>query len=754
MADWPVHSPHCRNCKKAIDNLAYSAKNQGQEDWWKTVRKDEAELRALVKKYQETCPVSDTKKRGTFNLARYLEEFKASSSVINDDLGVMMHKSRYVAWAMTAANPEGAMSQSQAESKWATMAEAAESGEWLSNRSGPALEPLQLRIKTGDQVIFRNEFGHSKIQQVQQNKDVHKATASSVEAGRRSILRDHERGLGLEGQHKDFGGIAQAMLQNMPNAQGGSGPRDSAFAGAGVFLPNVQVLQDEIAEEKAATEEAKKQAKHKNAMPPDGSPAGSSPGRPGSSNLPGDNDDKGSFDGSASKRAKPWFDEGFINKSKRTQEQMQQKLADLMEKTVKTALDALQEPTGVGQLATHEAQTLTARLKFLLVTLGYQPESDAQVQQLTAQRLLTTKRLQESEQTQALRALKETVAQGRAPCEGYQDLEPRQLLEVALATGFADLQNKAQCKDEVIAFCRGIESRRAPLVSLCKSVSRAAKDVAAAQKSQKRVAKQAQQKDEPAQKKARTSTATPSKVRQPAVFESAATHGTQIQVLCVDPDDGNKPSSFVDLAAPLVLSGGNWKSLERDSAFQPALAQFKKAWMASQMRQQTGRASQKLTGPCAQAAEAAATNPLGKHLSLASPGPQRDNLEASMAPVFFAAAGGTETVFVEKDGLAAIRLCLGGIREVATVGMSHWASAMAQPQAAPKVEPGQFAKLCGALLSAPAVRIQAAGHIVHYGTLGPGDVLYTPPGWIVAEKVKSTANKNGDVSILAQTARK
>ena len=42
IAEWPVHCPHCRSCKQAIDNLSYAAKAQGQEDWWKQQRKDEA----------------------------------------------------------------------------------------------------------------------------------------------------------------------------------------------------------------------------------------------------------------------------------------------------------------------------------------------------------------------------------------------------------------------------------------------------------------------------------------------------------------------------------------------------------------------------------------------------------------------------------------------------------------------------------------------------------------------------------------
>jgi len=47
--EWPIGCPRCRICKRAIDNLAYCARVQKQEEWWKEVRKDEPQLRELVK---------------------------------------------------------------------------------------------------------------------------------------------------------------------------------------------------------------------------------------------------------------------------------------------------------------------------------------------------------------------------------------------------------------------------------------------------------------------------------------------------------------------------------------------------------------------------------------------------------------------------------------------------------------------------------------------------------------------------------
>ena len=131
------------------------------------------------------------------------------------------------------------------------------------------------------------------------------------------------------------------MIQHQPTARdGGSAPHDSAFAGAEFFLPNVQVLQDEIAEERAEAEATKKAAKAKQngtASVAQGNGSGTQDG-PTSS---GDDDPR--VDGAAPRSAKPWLHEAYVNKSKRTQKQLQEKLADTMERTVKIALDVLRD---------------------------------------------------------------------------------------------------------------------------------------------------------------------------------------------------------------------------------------------------------------------------------------------------------------------------------------------------------------------------------------------------------------------------
>ena len=144
------------------------------------------------------------------------------------------------------------------------MEASAAAGQWVSSQGGPPKEPLLLRIKVADKVTFRNSFEHAKIQEAQQNREMRKVTAETLETDRRSLLRDHERGIGRDGQHQDFGAIAQSMVTSSTSAEAGGVSRGSAFSGNGVFMPNLEGLKDEMAEDQLQ-EQMKKDAKKKGA---------------------------------------------------------------------------------------------------------------------------------------------------------------------------------------------------------------------------------------------------------------------------------------------------------------------------------------------------------------------------------------------------------------------------------------------------------------------------------------------------------
>ena len=742
IAEWPVHCPHCRPCKQAIDNLSYAAKAQGQEDWWKQQRKDEASLRAVIKKYQEQCPVATEKgkNRGTFNLVKYIEEFKAKTAVINNDVGEMMCRSRYIAFAQTYHNPEGILTDKQAETRWSEMEAAASNGEWLHDKNGPEKEQLQLRIRTASQVIFQDEFSHAKVQQSQQQKDLKKASLADVEAGRRSLLRDHERGgLGKDGEHKDFGGIAQAMLQTAQPSTGAR--RDSAFAGSGVFLPNMQSMQDELAEdeaEKKAKADSKKQKKN-NAS------AGS---------AADEEEDEDAEDPEPQRPKSNWFDEGFVNRAKRAQETQQSKCEDSVNKTLQTAVRQLLESHQTAHNnPVREKETLKSRLKFLLHVAGYDEVDDWS--SVSIDLFSSAPVASEEQQVQRLKQAIQTCNEARPPCENYKQLEPLQIIKDSLTRGFQDLLDKARSKEEVIVFVKAIQSRRQPIAKLCQAVNKATKDLKAIFNSKKRVAQQAPDSTTGSQpsKKSRVSGTTPvatpkgaAKTSMP-LFAAAQTHATKINVVHVAGPENEAPDQPLDLAVPVLFTAGTWKAFETEAALSTAVQSFVTLWKASDVRTTQKKASQKLVGSSETLVNGFLTKPLEKWLQAVPSDDSFKDLRGSLQPTVFASCAGTETVYIEKDACPCVRLTIQGIREVVMAPLASWAKVglAGQTSSAGK---GMIQRVCGSFMHAAPSVVQAGHDHVYFATVGPSDLLYTPAGWIVAEKVQQTASKTADVPLL------
>lgn len=739
VADWPINCTRCRSCKRAIDNLDYCAKVQKTERWWKEVRKDEPKLREVVKTYLEQCPDNNggggQKKRGLFNTVRYQETFTASSGVINDDECIMMHRSRYLMWAQTHDNPEGAFTKAQAEAKWTEMQEAAELGNWLHSRQGPQSEPLLLLIKVSNRVIFRNEFAHAKVQEAQQNRELHKVGAEAVEAGRRSLLRDHERGLGRDGQHDDFGSIAQCMITSASAANPGGMNRDSAFSGSGVYMPNLEMMQEELAEaetQKKEEAEAKKTKRSIQGQPVEGNP-------------------QADATAAAIKPAeKVWFDEGAINRAKRGQEAAQAKLQESLEKHFQSAVSAY-EKVPDRTAAVRERETLSTRLRFLVAVMGYNPDIvSALVDAPTAQTAATLmqKKLDLEEQKSTLSKLQTAAQGGRAPCIGFEDLWPERHIDNELKAKFELLLASATSKDEILAVSRQLDSQRQPILKLCKAVASAAKDLISIVNSKKRLAAQVQAQvhsgDTQAQKRAKFLTPPPSAAKRAPIFELATIRGGQIAAVSISAGELEASFDTMNLGQPLLLTGSQWPELTKDNAMQAAISQFKAAWMTSPMRVTTGRASQKLVAPLADAVQQAAVTVLKPALCLLPSDANCDDLKTSLGPTIFAASGGCEHAYVEKDACAAARLTLQGTREVVLIPPELLASCLS-------VSNVTLSQLCNGLLSAPGATFEEHISKFVFATVGVNDMLYTPPGWITAERVHRAPNRNGDDTQLQST---
>lgn len=248
--DWPVNCPNCRDCKQALDNIAYAAKAQNKQEWFREIKQDETRLKKLIVKYQESCPkILGSTKRPTFCIAKYSEVHEAAAGVLTDSLGTMMHRSRYLSWAQSDQCSEGKLSEQEAKQRWDEMVEQAHAGTCIHDQAGPTKEPMRVRIATDTNIIFRSSYMQSKRQEVQHQREERKATSESVAAGRRALLRDHEQ----SDSRKDFDAIAAGM-----NARLQEGGPSNAFSGAGVFCPKLEYIEDELQEEEQAAKKKKK----------------------------------------------------------------------------------------------------------------------------------------------------------------------------------------------------------------------------------------------------------------------------------------------------------------------------------------------------------------------------------------------------------------------------------------------------------------------------------------------------------------
>ena len=95
----------------------------------------------------------------------------------------------------------------------------------------------------------------------------------------------------------------------------------------------------------------------------------------------------------------------------------------------------------------------------------------------------------------------------------------------------------------------------------------------------------------------------------------------------------------------------------------------------------------------------------------------------------FAVAVGNEAAYVEKDAMPTLRMAAVGSRLVCLIPITK-ASWYLQVDVS---EPNCFTRISQALLAATQSQVHLMGQDLLYFALGPGDVLYTPTGYVVAE---------------------
>ena len=155
-----------------------------------------------------------------------------------------------------------------------------------------------------------------------------------------------------------------------------------------------------------------------------------------------------------------------------------------------------------------------------------------------------------------------------------------------------------------------------------------------------------------------------------------------------------------------------------------ALKDFSKQWNVSAMRQETGRAQMSLLGPAGPVVRAAMIPKIlaDKLSQLATMVP----FAVAAVPSIFAVAVGADISFREKDGLASIRLSVRGTRVVAVAPLSLIKGKLD--------DVAVLSEFCTFLLRATPDQVRTLIPGVFRGTIGEGDLLYVPAGYVVADQ--------------------
>ena len=174
---------------------------------------------------------------------------------------------------------------------------------------------------------------------------------------------------------------------------------------------------------------------------------------------------------------------------------------------------------------------------------------------------------------------------------------------------------------------------------------------------------------------------------------------------------------------------------------------FTALWKGSELRTTQKKASQKLLGSCESLVRERLSEPLAKWSQAVPSDDSFKDLRESLQPTVFASCAGAETVYLEKDACPCLRLTLEGIREVVMAPLASWAKIglAGQDHSAGK---GAIQRACGSFMHAAPTVIQGCTAQVYFATVGPADLLHTPAGWIVAERVNQAASKTADVLLL------
>ena len=328
----------------------------------------------------------------------------------------------------------------------------------------------------------------------------------------------------------------------------------------------------------------------------------------------------------------------------------------------------------------------------------------------------------------------------KQPCKLWESLSTITHVQKLAVASFDDLVADEDCSKEQIAEAlKASATQRESIQDLTKSLNQATKDLKTAKSNREKIKAEPKKHaggraPDPAAAANTSSTGRNVRAANNAkpIFEFCTSYGAEARSFRAEAELSSAASSGGDLdcSKPWVLCGAasvlQCVSSERD--VNAAINAFKSSWATSAIRANPGRGLQRLKDESTAAvARNILAGPLARHV-LPLPA-SASELATSLASSIFAVSVGNEAAYVEKDSLPTLRMATVGSRLVCLCQLDVASKALEIDMA----KPNAFARLSQAFLAATQAKVNTIGSDLHHFTLGPGDVLYTPGGYVVAE---------------------
>jgi hypothetical protein len=297
-------------------------------------------------------------------------------------------------------------------------------------------------------------------------------------------------------------------------------------------------------------------------------------------------------------------------------------------------------------------------------------------------------------------------------------------LRAGMVSSFKDLEKHATCKDDVRRVASTLKSRQEPIKKLRQSVEKAVKDLLTSLGTNKRMNKQAEDKEHQ-KKKAKVSTL--------PIFDGAPTASHQVPSL-------SDPNAKADFNAPFVQSCPTaLATLREDGAIAAASQAFEALWQTTPLRHSPGRAAQATTLEVHEKIHTAILSAVSAE-NAAIPLDQGNEAHKRMLAAcnarLCAAAPGKSVGFIGTNGgFPTLRWIWHGTSTVVMIPMQAVMEFLRERVGPDLSKVKNLLNMCcSCLLNATAAEVAKVLPEAYTATVGPGDVLYSPAGWVILEQ--------------------